>query len=196
MTQLTSLFSTFVACLGLTTAGCFFEGTIGPVDDDPTPVVIDDDPPPPPVDDISTVYIDTNASMETDPGYGVGLYVQYADGGHWTVYTSCDTAFDGAECEFDVVIAPEYGLDFYSVSAQDFESADMVEFYEDGSLHMVVYTTYGLNGVSFQTEPGASIQVDTLLDGYDAPEFVYSVSRGVVREGVDTNPVEFVPDLP
>jgi hypothetical protein len=189
-------FRTFVACLGLTTAGCFFEGTVGVTDDEPPPVVIDDDPPPPPADDISTVFVDSNASMETDPGYGVGLYVQYAEGGYWTVYTSCDTALGGESCTFDVVLSPEDGLDLYDVSTQDFDAADMVEFYEDGSLHMVVDTTYGLNGVAFRTEPGASIQVDTLLDGYDMTDLVYSVSRGVVREGVDTNPVEFVPDLP
>jgi hypothetical protein len=195
-TQLASLFSTFVACLGLTTAGCFFEGTVGLVDDEPPPVVIDDDPPPPPADDPSTIYVDANSSMETDPGYGVGLYVQYAEGGYWTVYTSCDTALSGEECAFDVVISPEYGLDLYNVSTQDFEIDDSVEFYEDGSLHMVVYTTYGLNGVAFRSEPGASIQVDTFLDGYASPEVVYSVSRGVVREGAATNPAEFVPDLP
>ena len=57
-------------------------------------------------------------------------------------------------------------------------------------------TTYGMNGITFDADPGALIELDVLLDGVAQPEFVYVVSDGRLLSGVPTNPVDFIPATP
>jgi hypothetical protein len=66
----------------------------------------------------------------------------------------------------------------------------------DGSINLVADTDFGMNGFSFDADPGAMIEVDMLLDGVAQPRFVYAVSDGVLLEGVPTNPVDFDPAAP
>jgi hypothetical protein len=185
LTKLASILSTF-ACVA--TSGCYFQATLV---DDPAPVVVEDPPPATPVP--SEVIIDTDAAMVSYPGEQVGVYVQYSYGGHWNVYTTCDTYASDLACDFDILIQPEPGLSIWNVEGWELDSADGVTFYDDESVNLTTRTTYGTDGISFDADPGASIRIDVFLDGEARPDYVFVVSYGEVLDGVPTNPVDLIP---
>jgi hypothetical protein len=154
-------------------------------------VVVTDDSPA-----IADVSIDPAASMDASPGDGVGLFVEYAGDGHWNVFTTCDTSISGASCNFDVVISADPSVVLSRVEGQDLNDFDTLSLDGDGSIRLVTDTDFGMNGVSFNAAPGATIEVDMLLDGVEQPEFVYAVSDGVLLRGVPSNPVDFTPATP
>jgi hypothetical protein len=146
--------------------------------------------------DIALVTIDADATIPLDPGESVGLFVQYARGGHWIVSTTCDTRTSGASCAFDVVISPAPGAAFSNLSGQGLTREDTLELQDDGTVHLVTATSLEIDGLTFDSDPGALIQIDALLDGADEPRLVHLVSDGAVVEGVPTNPVEISPSSP
>jgi len=181
--SLASLISTFTfgAALAISSSGCVVDASV-----DGTVVVPDPEPA------IAEVVVDTGVTMSTAPGEGVGLYIEYAGDGHWDLYTTCDTNVSGAACNFDVVITPDSRL-VSGLVGYDLNPADSVSLLSDGSIRLVTDTDFGMNGVSFDADPGATIQVDMLLDGVEQPQFVYAVSDGVLLHGVPTNPAAFTP---
>ena len=48
------------------------------------------------------VNITPGETLQTKPGEGVGIFVEYAAGGHWHVWTACDTFQSGVACDFKV----------------------------------------------------------------------------------------------
>jgi hypothetical protein len=164
--------------LGLAASGCYVQAGV----DITTPVA-----------GPAQVDIDPGASMASTPGEGVGLFVEYAGNGHWNVFTTCDTNISGAACSFDVVLSADPGVFLDNVQGQDLSGGDVVALHDDGSIHLVAETSFGMNGLSFDADPGAAIEVDMLLDGSAQPRFVYSVSGGVLQDGAPSNPVDFVP---
>jgi hypothetical protein len=194
--KLTSILSTFAACLGLAVgaSGCFvaadpYYGDVVVVGDPGPDTVVVTDPAPA----IAQETIDADATMDYKPGEGVGLYVEYASGGHWHVYTTCDTAVSDLSCTFDVVIRPEAGSPVSNVEGYDLTTADTLTLRDDGSIRLLSATTKGDQGLDFDLDPGALVEIDFLLDGVAQPQFVYAVSHGVVLNGVSTNPVQFIP---
>ncbi|APR79138.1 Hypothetical protein A7982_04485 [Minicystis rosea] len=188
--KLASIFSTLTAAaavsLGLT--GCVVTGSAGFDGDiyvDPTPVAT-----------VAEVAIDSGATMTADPGYGVGVFVQYDAGGFWTVYTTCDTEISGSSCNFDILVSADSRVYIDNVQGFDLESGDSIDVGIDGSINLVTDTAYGMNGFTFDADPGAIIELDVLLDGIAQPSFVYAVSDGALLKGVPTNPVDFVPSDP
>lgn len=180
---------TVSAVLALGATGCVFTGSASV--DTTDPVVVDDPGPA-----ISTVSIDPGASMSASPGDGVGLFVSYDAGGHWTIFTTCDTAISGASCNFDVLVSADPRVIIENVEPADLNPSDRLMLNSDGSINLVADTDFGMNGFSFDADPGAMIEVDMLLDGVAQPRFVYAVSDGVLLEGVPTNPVDFDPAAP
>jgi len=181
--KITSVLSTLTAALGLSlfSTGCYFEADPGTVVvDDPTPAIAD-------------ITIDPAATMDVSPGDGVGLFVEYAGNGHWDVFSTCDTAVSGASCNFDVVISADPLVSISRVEGQDLNDFDSLSLESDGSIRLVTDTDFGMNGVSFDADPGATIEIDMLLDGEEQPAFVYAVSDGVLLRGVPSNPVDFTP---
>jgi hypothetical protein len=180
---------TAAAALAMGTTGCRLSAGIDATDpyySDPTPVA-----------SVAEIAIDTGATMSADPGNGVGVFVQYEAGGFWTVFTTCDTAITGAACDFDILVT---GLDsrtqISNVEGFDLETGDTVSLNSDGSFQLVTSTTFGMNGIIFDADPGATMEIDILLDGGDRPELTYVVSDGVVLEGVPTNPIDLTPAIP
>ena len=184
--KVASILTTLTAALGLSlfSTGCFVEADPGTVVvDDPTPAIAD-------------VVIDPTASMSASPGDGVGLFVEYAGGGHWNVFTTCDTAVSGTSCNFDVVISADSRVALSRVEGQDLNDFDSLTLNGDGSIELDTDTDFGMNGVTFDADPGATIEIDMTLDGVEQPEFVFAVSEGVVLRGVPSNPVDFTPAAP
>jgi len=173
------------AGLGAATAGCFIitdDGGSGPLAPAATP------------DQLS---IDTGATMSVAPGQGAGLFVEYLGGGAWDVYTSCDTAITDRPCDFDVIVTVGSGGGVEAPALHDAEPVDSLALLSSG-LHLKTGTALKLDGVTFSTDPGASIVVDMLLDGEARPPFIHWVSGGAPVTGTDetTNPVELVPTFP
>jgi hypothetical protein len=187
-----SILSTLTAAtaIALGATGCVFTGSAS-IDDD-----IYVEPDPIPVTSVSEVTIDPGATMTADPGNGVGVFVQYDPGGYWTVFTTCDTAFSGTSCDFDILISADRSVFIDNVEGFDLDATDSLTLGTDGSINLLTGTTYGMNGVLFDTDPGAVIRLDVLLDGIAQPEFVFVVSDGRLLSGVPTNPVDFFPATP
>jgi hypothetical protein len=183
-TKLASLFATLAAAASLT--GCV-------VGVDPGPGVVVTDPGPV-VTTIPNVIVDAGAQMSADPGNGVGLFVQYQGDGRWDLFTTCDTAFSGAACNFDVVVTADAGDYFTGVMGTDLGAASDVSMEDDGTIRLVTNTDYGTDGVSFDATAGATINVDVLLDGVPQPAFIFAVSNGVLLNGMPSNVVDFTPD--
>jgi hypothetical protein len=184
---LTTLSAAAMLALGAT--GCLVTDDLDPVD-----VVYVD---PGPAADVAKVTIDPGATMSVEPGAGVGLFVQYDEGGHWTVFTTCDTDYSGNACDFDVMVY-ETGARTTIANVEGFEldADDTFTTDADGSINLVTETTFGMNGMFFDTAPGAEIEIDVLIDGIAQPQFVYAVSGGRLIDGVRTNPVDFLPATP
>ena len=147
-------------------------------------------------DEVAVVIIDAGAALQLSPGDSVGLFVQYAEGGHWNLTTTCDTRTSGRSCAFDVVISPAPGATFSGVEGQGLARDDRLELRSDGSVHLLTATSFGTEGISFDSDPGALVEIDALLDGSDQPRLVNVVSEGAVLSGVPTNPVDFSPSAP
>lgn len=191
MNKAASIFSTLTAAaaISLGATGCVFTGTAS-FEDDPDVVYVEPDPA------VSEITIDSGATMSADPGNGVGVFVQYEEGGYWTLFTTCDTEISGSACDFDVLISADSSVFIDNVEGFDLDPSDSLTLGADGSVNLVTSTTYGMNGITFDADPGALIELDVLLDGVAQPEFVYVVSDGRLLSGVPTNPVDFIPATP
>src|SRR6185295_19088970 len=69
------------------------------------------------------VSIDPDAGLSTDAGQGTGVFVEYKAGGHWRIFTSCDTAVTGYSCNYDVT-AQVVGGTVPNVLAEGLETGD------------------------------------------------------------------------
>jgi hypothetical protein len=151
------------------------------------------------------VTIDTGATLNATAGTGVGVFVQYATGGHWTVFTSCDTNTptnpDHVACNFDVIVTGlTRDVTLSNPEGQNLSPGDIVEIQQDGSLHLGTTTSTGLDGFTFDAPQGAGIELAIYLDGsaYDSQgnpnaRFIYWIGKGVLHDGSPTNPVDITP---
>lgn len=144
----------------------------------------------------SQVDIDADATLTVNAGDEVGVFVQYARGGHWNLSTSCDTRVSRQSCAFDIVIRPEEGAAFSGVEGQELTRDDSIELRDDGSIRLLTTTSYGLDGIVFDTTPGALVEIDVQLDGVSQPRFIHAVSAGSDIGGAPENPVAFIPSEP
>lgn len=189
--KLSSVLSTLsaAAMLAIGTSGCLISGSAGiDVGVDIDPIYVE------PAAFIEQVVVDTGASMAVDPGAGIGVFVQYDQGGHWTIFTTCDTDYSATSCDFDMLVYPTDARTLLdNVEGFDLDASDSFTLGNDGSINLVTQTAFGMNGMMFDADPGAEIEIDILIDGVAQPEFVYTVSYGRLVDGVSTNPVDFLP---
>src|SRR5690242_19751558 len=87
------------------------------------------------------ILIDTDATLVSKPGDGVGVFVEYASGGRWNVFTTCDTNISGAPCTFDVLISSEPGVVLANVRGTDLDDADRIQLESDGSIRFMTRTS-------------------------------------------------------
>ncbi|RLB52282.1 MAG: hypothetical protein DRI90_22320, partial [Deltaproteobacteria bacterium] len=113
--------------------------------------------------------VDADYVLETDLGYGAGVFVEYSIGGLWYLWTSCDTSLDGGHCAYDVHVIAHSPIDF--VAGYDLEGWDNVDQYAADAFSFYADTAYYSDAVEFSTNPGALVEIELVLDGYVAPEF-------------------------
>ena len=138
--------------------------------------------------------IDTGATMSNiDPGQGAGAFIEYATGGQWHLYTTCDTAVSGTSCTWDIIVSSSSLKDF---QPDRLEGRDWVDWYDQNSLELVATTHNDFDGVFFQTDPGALARFDVYLDGAPAPAYIYWVGNGGMHRGAPDNPIDLTPTDP
>lgn len=147
---------------------------------------------PPPADEVEESTIDVDQLLDVTPGDGAGAFFEYESGGTYHVTTSCDVE-NGGDCSWDIVIVPLDGKPLQTFAPYDLEQDDSLTFGYGNQLRLVASTGRDFDGVDFQTEPGAAIQVDALLDGAAANRFLFWVGDGALHSGAPSNPVNLTP---
>jgi hypothetical protein len=141
---------------------------------------------------IEQATIDADQLLEVDPGVGAGAFIEYESGGSYHVTTSCDVG-QGGNCYWDIVVRPLADAALLSVSPVNLESDDSVTLGSGNQLRLVANTGKDFDGFSFQTDPGAAIELDALLDNGAANRFLFWVGDGALHSGAPSNPIDLVP---
>lgn len=145
--------------------------------------------------EVETGIIDPDSPLDSEPGLGVGVFVEYQTGGTWHFYTTCDAEDSGFDCYFDIVVQPLGRGEVLSFTPNDLERNDSVTIEHD-SLRFVGVTGLDTDGFAFQTEPGVSISLDVFLDERCGHPYIYWVGDGAIHEGAPSNPIELEPAAP
>lgn len=139
--------------------------------------------------------IDTNATLDTTPGEGIGAFVEYEEGGRWHVYTACDTQLSGLPCYFNVIATLPDGSSHGAVETEGLEYEDGVYEYEDG-VELATVTENGIDGMYFEAPPGGEVRFEVYLDDEPDARFIYWVGGGAVHNGAPSNPIDLEPTTP
>jgi hypothetical protein len=141
------------------------------------------------------VDVDPGRTLNAAPGQGVGVFTEYVAGGFWHVWWTCDTNKTGEQCNFDVKVA----VDRDSItnptgdqSTPNSTAPTMVQQTGTQSLESVTTTTNGIDGMRFETAPGAIITLDASMDGAHDGHFLFFVQDGAVNgnyPGTVTDPL-------
>jgi hypothetical protein len=150
-----------------------------------------------PADTPLQVAIDPDKALESPAGEGVGVFVEYTAGGHWHVWTACDTNSSNEVCAFDVFVKVTDGTKITNAQPENLESGDSVQQLDDGSLQLSAQTSTEFDGMTFDTDPGAIIELDALVDGARDPRLIDWFGGGVLHnQGAPTDPIDFKPSAP
>ncbi|MEO5727370.1 MAG: hypothetical protein ABI134_26235 [Byssovorax sp.] len=171
-------------------SGCFWTSSSEP---EPEPPIVD----PPVLDTPQQVAITPDKTLQADAGEGVGIFVEYATGGHWHVWTSCDTNKSQVACDFEVFAIPEKGAKIANVqAAETLESGDVAEELTDGSAHLSASTSTEFDGMTFDSTPGALVELEVYFDGVPDSRVVFWFGNETLHTGAPTDPIDFVPEAP
>jgi hypothetical protein len=133
--------------------------------------------------------LDTGRSLTATPGDGAGVFVTYQPGGHWSLQWTCDTNSSGYSCAFDVSASASAISDYAAVP----QTATVSQTAQ--SFRAQTDTASTLDGVTFDTPPGAPIVLSATINGRPMPSLVFYVTNGKLQTA-PTDPVEFVPTSP
>jgi hypothetical protein len=145
-------------------------------------------------DTIEEALIDTDELLDVEAGDGAGAFIEYEAGGTYHVTTSCD-ADNGGDCLWDIVVTPVGGA-ITSAAPADLEGDDSLSFGSDDQLRLVAETGGDFDGFVIETEPGATLQIDALLDGGCGNGYLFWVGDGALRSGAPSNPMLLTPSAP
>ena len=146
-------------------------------------------------DVIEEATIDADELLDVEAGVGAGAFIEYDTGGTYHVTTSCD-ADNGGDCFWDIIVRPLDGAPLISASAVDLEEDDSLSFGADDQLRLVANTGRDFDGFTIQTEPGAALEVDALLDNACGNRYLFWVGDGALHSGAPSNPIDLVPSAP
>jgi hypothetical protein len=151
----------------------------------------------PPAQEIMQFSVETDKVLESPAGEGIGLFVEYATGGIWRLWTTCDTNYSNVGCKFDIAASVDTSSKIDIAEGSELEGFDSVDALDDGSVAFHAETASDFDVMTLETTPGSILRVEILLDGASAERFIYWVGGdGFLHEGAPTNPVDFKPTLP
>ena len=152
---------------------------------------------PPPSGTPLTVVVDTNQTMNVQGGQGVGVFVQYAAGGHWHVFWACDTTLSGLPCDYQIKMT---GTSIANAKTSQFEQTDALDSATADQLVATTHVTTGIDAVDFDAQPGADVKIDLTMSGLRTGEFFFFVQNGQVNGNFPsdklTDPLIFEPSSP
>ncbi len=159
----------------------------------PTPSATDPTSPAPSANPTSPLLIevDTDQTLNVVPGDGVGVFVEYRQGGGWHLTWTCDTKKSNKACNFEIAVTAASAISGAKMEGVDAQALVV----KDTGLHMTTATGASLHGVTFQTTAGAVITVEAKVDGISDGAFLFFVQDGKVNgdfKGKLTNPAQFV----
>lgn len=137
------------------------------------------------------VEVDTDQTMTADPGQGVGVFTEYAAGGKWHVWWTCDTAKTQQKCDYSISVTVASG-NIANADASQLQGGYMATP-TPSSLEARVTTSSEVDGIRFTTNPGAIITLKASLGGAVDGSFFFFVQNGKVNGGYQgklTNPLQ------
>jgi len=153
--------------------------------------------PPPSSAQPLTVVVDTNQTMNVQGGQGVGVFVQYAAGGHWHVFWACDTSLSGLPCDYQLKMT---GTSIANAKTSQFAQTDAIDTATTDQLVATSHVTTGIAGVDFDAQPGTDVKIDLTMSGLRTGEFFFFVQNGQVNGNFPsdklTDPLIFEPSTP
>lgn len=142
---------------------------------------------------IYDVEIETDTRIDVDKGQGAGVFLEYASGGEWELFTTCDTQVSDLLCEFDIVLSVPLGSQIESATRVELERGDHVVRQEGGVLQLLWLTGSDFDRVTFRTDPGETLRLDALIDGYPDPELIFWNGYGALQIAAPSNPLDLTP---
>jgi hypothetical protein len=157
---------------------------------------VQDDPPPL----VRDAVVDTGTTLTEPPGTGAGVFVEYQPGGHWHLWWTCDTKLSGLPCTFYVDAIASTGA-ITNVTGDQLESDDSISTPASDEVSLTTDTTTGVDGVFFDTTPGATINLlQQIGSTQDGTFFLWGATGGGVEGGGDppnvADPLNFTPSSP
>lgn len=142
------------------------------------------------------VVVDTDQVMNADPGQGVGVFTEYAAGGKWHVWWTCDTAKSGQTCDVAINASVATGT-ISNVDASALQNGS-VATPTASRVEARVTTSTQVHGITFTTNPGAVITLEATVGGLrEGPgpnsSFFFFVQDGKINGGYGgrlTNPLQ------
>jgi len=141
---------------------------------------------------IEQATIDADSTVAFTTGMGPGVYIEYGAGGTYRITTSCDDT-PSNPCFWDILVSPLDGASVVGVAPEALESDDSVAIGSGNQVRFVAYTDADTDGFTLQTDPGASLEVDALLENSPANSYLFWMGDGALHTGAPSNPVDLVP---
>jgi hypothetical protein len=132
--------------------------------------------------------LDPNVKMTASPGQGVGVFTEYEAGGHWHVWWTCDTSLTSQTCPFDVKLSVDTGA-ISGAASEGFAATDTLRTPatpgagKAGEVEAKTVTATGVQGVLFETDPGATITLTATVGGLYSGQFFFWVQSGKINGG-------------
>jgi hypothetical protein len=148
------------------------------------------------------VLVDTDQVMNADPGQGVGIFTEYAAGGKWHVWWTCDTSQSNQDCDVSLSATAASG-NISAVDAAELEGG-FVTSPTPSRVEARIRTTTQVHGITFATNPGAVITLEATVGGLkEGPgangSFFFFVQDGKINGGFTgrlTNPLQLQGNKP
>jgi hypothetical protein len=143
--------------------------------------------------------VDTGRTMNVAPGQGIGVFVEYAAGGQWHLYWSCDSEATSNACTVDLILLANEGK-VGDVKAEGFVASDLLDTSTTpGTIRATTSLTTEGKGLRFTTSPGGVITLGARVRGLQLPDFLFFVEGGSVKGGTATkftNPAKLAGSTP
>jgi hypothetical protein len=143
------------------------------------------------------VLVDTDRVMNANPGDGVGVFTEYRSGGHWRVWWTCDTNKTSQSCSFTVSATTSGAIS--NAAGISLQADDSVQQINGTGVSAATTTTVSVQGMTFDTAPGATITLDAQMDGQESGEILFFVQDGKINGGYMgtlTDPLQLQPSVP
>ena len=147
------------------------------------------------------VEVDSNQTMNAQPGEGVGVFVEYNKGGHWHVWWTCDTNQTGQSCDFSISISAATGA-IANIDAGEL-AGGLYSAPTPARLEARSTTSTDVKGFRFDTDAGAVITLEATLASAQGDvkdgTFLFFVQDGKVNGGFAgklSNPLRLQGNVP